>query len=848
MAVQQQVQEPQEQNRKRPLWVNMVAAFIILVLLVLVAGATVVILGLLGVIHVPWYNNVSVILLTVIIPVLGAMIPLLQWILSLPFGKPEQAPTPQLIVQIPPTPSMPPPLPPPDKPAFRGIVGLPPPTNPRTIQQREKTVKEIYKKLTEPDITAIALTGIAGIGKSTLAALVYNYAEQQRRAGNGPFTADAIWLGIDRTVTMVDLAGNIFESLGKPIPGLTGMSPQNQAITLFNGLNMVDRPRVVILNQFEDLLDWQTWRALPDRPGIGEWLDAINSQQCSCRILLTSRPYPQGAHDYPPIYMQEYRIDGLDEAEGVELLRKRGVQATEAELRTAVERSGGHAFSLSLLASLLQRRDLTLIALLQDPVYTQFWTGDIARNLLDTLYTQQMDQAQRKLLAAFSVYREPVSLDAVEAVIDDSTGLATSQIEAALDALLAQHVLQTSGEGRYRLHTIVVDYAQSHFTLDGNEQGNREAIRAAHGRAAEYYEQRAAKLCPPPGKRLQIKDVHELIEAIWHYCQAQQWQKAYDLMNQEGIFKDLRRLGGNAILLELYQLLPLDQWHPQRSEMADVYDKLGQVSRVLGRIQQAQGYYEQALAIRRDLGDRLGEGETLNNLGRVYADLGRREEALVHFEQALNVMREMGNQKGEGRTRNQIGKIYLDLGRNEEALMQFEQALPLRVKGEDRLGEAATINNIGRVYYALDKKEEALTYYQQALSIQVEIRDRGGQGKTRNNLGRVYADLGKKEEALTYYRQALSIRQEIGDRGGEGLTLQNIGTLYVEQHRYDVALASFLLARNIFQEVQSPHRDEAQDCIDKLSEKIGEKQFAMLLAQVEPRSHQIVEGALQETN
>lgn len=55
---------------------------------------------------------------------------------------------------------------------------------------------------------------------------------------------------------------------------------------------------------------------------VGEWLDAINSQQCTCRILLTSRPWPQGTHEYPPTYMQEYFVKGLEIAEGVELLAK----------------------------------------------------------------------------------------------------------------------------------------------------------------------------------------------------------------------------------------------------------------------------------------------------------------------------------------------------------------------------------------------------------------------------------------------------------------------------------------------------------------------------------------------
>jgi ABC-type glutathione transport system ATPase component len=57
-------------------------------------------------------------------------------------------------------------------------------------------------------VTAIALTGISGAGKSTLAALTYQYAEKQRRTGHGPFLAESLWLGVDASVTMDDLAGS----------------------------------------------------------------------------------------------------------------------------------------------------------------------------------------------------------------------------------------------------------------------------------------------------------------------------------------------------------------------------------------------------------------------------------------------------------------------------------------------------------------------------------------------------------------------------------------------------------------------------------------------------------------
>jgi hypothetical protein len=103
--------------------------------------------------------------------------------------------------------------------------------------------------------------------------------------------------------------------------------------------------------------------------------------------------------------------------------------------------------------------------------------------LLDSIYTEQLDQVQRKLLTAFSVYREPVSLDAAQAIFDDSTRIPKAQLEAALDALLAQHLLQASGKGRYQLHVIVADYAKDH-NVEGNAQANRQVLLAAHAKAA----------------------------------------------------------------------------------------------------------------------------------------------------------------------------------------------------------------------------------------------------------------------------------------------------------------------------------------------------------------------------
>ncbi len=807
MVQQEQIQptnNPQGQrngHKHRP-WLRWV--IVIITFILIAVGAIIWVANSNG----PWISILPIIIFTA----LGVVISLFQWLfpvsssagssehhlLSYHTSQVSTAGTslspqaiPPIIVPFPTTQPLPSISPAQEKAAYRGIVGFPPPTDSRTIQQREKVVKEVYAQLLQPDITAIVLTGIGGVGKSTLAALIHRHAEEQRRLGSSPFTAEALWLRIDPAVTITDLVGTIFEALDKPQLDFGSLTPQNLAVALFNALNTTERSRLIVLDQFENLLDTQTGYALADHAGVGEWLDALNSQPCRCRVLLTSRLWPQGTREYPPTYMQEYHSRGMEIAEGIELLRKQEVVATEAELRMAVEHCTGHAFALTLLASFLRRnRSLSLTTLFSNPTYAQLWTGNIARNLLDSIYNQQLNEVQRKLLLAFSIYREPVSLDAAKPLLDFSAEVPEAQTLPALDVLLRQHLLQASGEGRYQLHTIVADYAHSRFN-GHHEQTNQQTLQDAHARAAQYYLQQAARSCPPREQRRQRSDVHDLVEAVWQHSQAGQWQEAYNLMEQEELFADLNRWGGNAILLELYEpLLPVHRWHPQPTQAACIYSNLGAVYSALGQMERAHEYLERALNMCREQGDLRGEGWALNNLGRIYSILGQRERAREYFEQALQICREMGDRGDEVMNLNSLAGIHRALAQRMKSLDYCEQALSISREIGDHGEEATTLSHLGEVYSALGKKKQALDYYEQALQLYQEVGDLSGEGWTLNNLGKLYDGLWQKEEALEYFGQALSIRREVGDRLGEGRTLKNLGRVYFDLGQKERALAS----------------------------------------------------------
>jgi len=117
----------------------------------------------------------------------------------------------------------------------------------------------------------------------------------------------------------------------------------------------------------------------------------------------------------------------------------------------------------------------------------------------------------------------------------------------------------------------------------------------------------------------------------------------------------------------------------------------GQKTRLVGELEHELGYaldltlnlpeslkhYQQSLEIRNEVGDRKGEGVTLNNISKIYKAWGRYDEALVMLQQSLEIRKEVGDRSGEGVTLNNISTLYQDWGRYDEALDALQQSLEI---------------------------------------------------------------------------------------------------------------------------------------------------------------------------
>lgn len=62
------------------------------------------------------------------------------------------------------------------------------------------------------------------------------------------------------------------------------------------------------------------------------------------------------------------------------------------------------------------------------------------------------------------------------------------------------------------------------------------------------------------------------------------------------------------------------------------------------------------------MGDQTHEGTALHNLGSVYESLGEYQKALEFYEQSLAISRELSAREGEGITLGQMGILYDNWG------------------------------------------------------------------------------------------------------------------------------------------------------------------------------------------
>ena len=246
------------------------------------------------------------------------------------------------------------------------------------------------------------------------------------------------------------------------------------------------------------------------------------------------------------------------------------------------------------------------------------------------------------------------------------------------------------------------------------------------------------------------------------------------------------------------QALDLYIEYGDRYEQAGTYLQLGNVARELRSYEQAGNYYQQALDLYIEYGDRFSQASTYHGLGNVALELRSYEQAGNYYQQALDLYIEYGDRYEQASIYYQLGIVAQELREYDQAKNYYQQALDLYIEYGDRFSQASTYHQLGNIAVLLREYDQAQDYYQQALDLYIEYGDRFEQASTYHGLGNVALELRSYEQARNYYQQALDLKIEYGDRYEQAKTYHGLGIVAQELRSYEQAGHYYQQALDIY--------------------------------------------------
>lgn len=673
------------------------------------------------------------------------------------------------------------------------------------FKDRQRELMSIGELLAEPTTRLVSVIGHGGMGKTALACKVLQDLEHYR----WPHTDNEIPLdGIIYLSTRT--AGISLERLFLDCAKLLGgdqekrldavwtnpkLGAENKVSHLLEALS--NGQYVILLDNIEDLLDDEG--RLVDE-GLRLFFEGRLTTSHGSRLLVTSRVTLAFRREVIRFDQQVKLLEGLPIADGIVLLRELdpngeyGLRdAPEEQLAQAVSLVHGVPRALEVLAGILANAPFASLTEVLESFYEQ---EDVVQALIEENY-KRLDRGARRVIEALAVFRRPVLPLAVDYLLEPfAPGL---DVPSVIRRLTRSNIVSVDRVAKtVTLHPIDQDYAYSRLPEDGTSESvcTRQALER---RAADYYFQ--LRSLPQTWKT--IDDLEPQLAEFAHRLRARDYDDAYRVL--ESIDYYLLLWGHYARLVELRGKI-LERLIDPHSRAVNL-GSLGRAYRNLGQVERAIGHFQQALAIVREVDDRLSVSTYLGYLGKAYRNLGQYEQAIDNFQQALAIAREVNDRRGEGTHLLNLGKAYRDMGQVEGAIEYFQQALVVAREIGDKREESEDLDNLGLAHTYLSQVQTAIRYHQEALAIAREIGDRKFENIHLGNLGAAYIKLGQFDRAIEYNQQALAIAREIGYGRGEGAHLGKLGSVYAYLGRYERAIEHHQQALAIAREIGDRRRE-----------------------------------------
>lgn len=197
----------------------------------------------------------------------------------------------------------------------------------------------------------------------------------------------------------------------------------------------------------------------------------------------------------------------------------------------------------------------------------------------------------------------------------------------------------------------------------------------------------------------------------------------------------------------------------------------------------ANKYYQYAIRTSNPKNESIG----LNYKGIVFDYRGDVPKALEYYNQALEIRKLMGDDRLIANSLSNIGALYYHAGDYTNASDYYFDALEIREVIQDSSGLSQSYNNIGILLKNQGEIERALDYYLRSAELKKEIGREHSAMFTMMNIGSLYIQLKEYESAISISEDALSIAIKYQDVVSAAALKLNIGSALSSLKRFDEA-------------------------------------------------------------
>jgi tetratricopeptide (TPR) repeat protein len=243
--------------------------------------------------------------------------------------------------------------------------------------------------------------------------------------------------------------------------------------------------------------------------------------------------------------------------------------------------------------------------------------------------------------------------------------------------------------------------------------------------------------------------------------------------------------------------------------------------------------YQQALALAKSKGDRLGEGNSIHRIGSLYLyDLKSPEKARPYYQEALEIAQSIPNPLLEAKALLNFGNTYKVVGDYKQSIAYHEKSLAVARKAQSCQVEATALEALGYDTFTIDLPK-ATQFLENARDTLHACKGESPEATQKNlkqeasiltSLSRNYSILNMSgavnrlqgdapivpgsqgsdvkpspSKGIQTYQQAIEISKKTGDRAQEGVALIGLADMYKTQGNYPEAESTLEKAVQVLQ-------------------------------------------------